>query len=387
MAVSRIVKQYKYASRVFDFHCVVNHDGVPIFAPSMFLFEQAKKGLKPKSTRAYSFDLSKFFSALEQTESNVVGILGRDFRDVSDLQMTGYLDGVLKRQLGLKDITIERHIVALSSFYEFSYRYGLISKRLKFSFKYGEEDCKTTVMQGLTTKLHETYFNEGTFKTVVLANLNTSDAFELERDRLALMLGYHGGFRTEELIIKGNLCTKKLRKLLPFERNRVPKAISLKVKGKGGKTRGIQLTVEVTTALYDFLWGRAKDIKTCLMCRKNGRDLIDETYGTALFRLCINTYLAKTSLSADDVNVWIARTFHTLRKCFATNAVMYCHKTGIDPIVFVTQWMGHSDPDTTNIYIFYDALLNQRLDVLKDLNLQGTSFSQTYRKKIGKDND
>lgn len=384
MAESRSVENYKYASRVLDFKCVVDDAGIPIFAPSMYLFHLAKTGQAKTSIRAYSFDLTKFFTVLEHTE-NVQGIYGIDYREMTDEQMSRYLHGYLKVQLQLKDSTVERHIASLTGFYQFAYSHGLMDTFPHFTYSYGDEETKTSIMQGLTTKLHETFMDEETFKEVVLANFTTKDPFLRERDELALLLGYHAGFRTEELVIEGNLCVKKLKKLLPKEKEkRVPRAIKLDVLGKGDKTRSVQLTVKGTTAIYDFLWGRAKHIKTTLMCNKKGKPLSYESYGTELFRGCINTYLAKTTLNEDEVKTWQERRYHTLRKCYATNMVMFCQETGQDPRVFVTQWMGHEDPETTEIYIFYDAVLNKRLKVMNDLNLQKAVFGQLYHKKYKK---
>lgn len=383
MAESQAIKNYKYASRVLNFYCVVDELRVPIFSPSMYLFHLAIAGQAETTIRAYSFDLAKFFTVLEHTEK-VLGIFGKDFRELTDEQMSRYLHGYLKKKLELADSTIERHIATISGFYKYAYKYGLMSTVPHFTYAYGDEETKTSIMQGLTIKLHETYMNESTFKDVVLANLTTKDPFLRERNKLALMLGYHAGFRTEELVFEENLCVKKLRKLLPKEDKRVPRAINLDITGKGGKMRNVQLTVEGTTAIYDFLWGRAKHIKSNLMSTKKGRPLSYEGFGTELFRECINTYLEKTTLEEDEVKTWVGRHYHTLRKCFATNAVMFCQKTGLDSRIFVTQWMGHEDPQTTDIYIFYDAVLNKRLNVMKDLNLQETVFAQLYHKKYKK---
>ncbi|MBJ2135557.1 tyrosine-type recombinase/integrase [Paraglaciecola chathamensis] len=383
MAVPEFVSQLKYSTRVLDFYCVIDDAGYPIFAPSMFLFHLAKNNFAQRTIKGYAYDLASFFTALNST-GKVVNLLGTNFRDVDDPKMTAYLDGILKKQMELADATIERHIATLTSFYKFSYTYGLISEEKSFTFKYGEEEVKMSVMQGITTKLHETYMNEATFKDVVLSNAPNTSSFLNERNKLALMLGYHAGFRTEELVMKGNLDVSKLRKLLPKEKNRVPRAITLEIKGKGNKMRGAQITVEVTTAIYDFLWGRAKHIKTNLMSSKKGIPLTNTEMGTQLFRKCINNYKANTHLSKDDIEVWDSRTFHTLRKCYATNSVMYCIRKGIDSRVFVTQWMGHDDPKTTEIYIFYDAVLNSRIGVTKDLSLQDTVFGQLYKNKYNK---
>ncbi|TMS93316.1 hypothetical protein CWB58_09830 [Pseudoalteromonas sp. S201] len=384
MAESTRVDNYNYSSRVLNFHFVLDDEGIPIFAPSMFLFTLAIEGQSWHTTKNYSYDLAKFFTVLEQSK-NADGGLGMDYREVTDSQMTGYLHGYLKQKLKLADTTISRHVAALSGFYTFAFQYGLLTSPPQFTYEYGDETTKTTLMEGLTIKLHQTYFDEVTFKKVVLANIPTKDPFLQERDRLALMLGYHAGFRTEELTIENNLDVSKLRKLLPKEENRIPRAMKLQVLGKNGVERGVQLTVAGTNAIYDFLWGRAKHIKTNLMCTKSGKKLTDSDYGGNLFRDCINAFLAKIRVTNEEYESWTLRTYHTLRKCYATNAVVFCYNNGLDPKIFVTQWMGHSDPSTTEIYIFYDAVLNKRLEISQNLDLQNTVFSQLYGRKFKKE--
>lgn len=382
MIKPRVIKNYKYASRLLNFHCVVDDLEVPILAPSLYLFHQAISGLSNNSIRAYSFDISKFFNVLNGT-TNKYGEKGLDYRDLSDEQMSAYLHGYLKKYLKLADTTIERHIASLTKFYEFAYSHGLMSLAPKFSFEYGDESTKTSVMQGLTTRLHKTYIDEEDFNKVVLSNITVKDPFLRERNEIALMLGYHAGFRTADLIGRDNLCVKKLRKLLPREDKRVPTAIKLNIQeGKGNKSREVQLTVNCTTKIYDFLWGRAEHIKTTLMCNKAGKPLTNEDFGTQTFRDCINTYLAKTNLNVDDTKKWENRSYHILRACYATNAVMFCYDKGLDPRVFVTQWMGHEDPQTTEIYIFYDAVLKNRIKILEELNLNSTLFGKSYKKKF-----
>ena len=380
MAEVQKVTNYQYAHRTLNFYCIVDDSGIPIFAPSMFLFHLAKKGKSSRTVRGYAFDLEKFFTVLEESKL-ADGGFGIDYREVSDKQMSGYLNGYLKQICQLKDKTIDRHIAALSGFYKYTYKQGLLSEKTNYTFTYGEEEVKVSALQGLTTALHETYFNESEFKSVLLANIDTDDPFYKERDKLALMLGYHAGFRTEELIIESNLDVAKLKKLLPYQKVRVPKAITLPILGKGGKTREAQLTVAGTTAIYNFLWGRAKNVKTNLMCSKVGKPLIYTGHGTELFRDCIKSYYAKVRISEDERKQWAARKYHTLRKCYATNMVEYCIDLGLDPKVWVTQWMGHEDPDTTDIYIFYDAVLNKRQNTLNDLNLQKSAFASLYKNK------
>jgi site-specific recombinase XerD len=135
MIENKAVKNYMYESRALDFHCVVDDSGIPILAPSLFIFHLAIKGNSKNTLRAYSFDLAKFFNVLKVT-ANKSGDKGLDYRDLTDIQMSSYLHGYLKQHLQLADSTIERHIATLTSFYEYSYKHGLMSRAAQFNFEY-----------------------------------------------------------------------------------------------------------------------------------------------------------------------------------------------------------------------------------------------------------
>ena len=377
------VKQYQYGARNLNFYCLVDERGLPLFAPSIFLMNCAVRGESIKSNKAYAHDLKSFFSILAQT-SGTDKSTSLNFGDVTDSQMDAYLNGYLLGHRNLQISTIERHITTLRSFYTFAYEHELIDPLPQFSFTLDTDNEKYSVLETVTRTLHQIYIKEEDFKKIILANITSSDPFIRERNELALKLGYYAGFRTEELVINDNLAIKKLQDLLPKDSNKLPKAIELKVKGKNNKTRTILLNVKVTHSLHKFLWGRGRKLETSLISSKCGKPLKYEGFGTELFRECINNYLVRNALPTESVNIWNARTFHLLRKCFATNAVSFCYDNGLDPRVFVPQWLGHSDPETTNDYILYDALLYQRLGILDELNMKETKLAISYKAKFGK---
>ncbi len=392
----QIVRKYDYYGRSISFHCVIDDKGVPIFAPTMFLFDSAIEGSKQTTTRSYASDLGQFFSILENTYG-ADGGLGQDYREVTEAQMSAYLHSYLKQQKKLKDKSIKRHIASIQGFYDFCYKKGFMKNKADFSYSFGDDDIKVSFIEGMNINLHKQYMNELTFKNDILGNLATTNPFIHERDALALKLGYYAGFRTHELTIADNLSTNKLRQILPYKKNWTPETVELKVRGKGsgnsGKLRSIMIDVDLTKSIYDFLWGKAKHIKTTLMSTPNGTPLKNPSHGSSLFRECVNNFLSKKhlkTLSAQQFNLWQDRGYHDLRKCFATNSVSLCYKLNIDPRVFVTQWMGHSDPKTTDLYIFYDAVLNDRPKIISELSLEKTQFATSYttsRKTINKKNN
>lgn len=381
MVEKELVKKYKYGARSFDFYCIIDSKKIPILAPSLFLFDLAKQGQSFNTNKAYASDLKSFFTILS-TSKGSDGAVGLSFIDVTDEQMSGYINGYLLRQNGLAVSSIERHIATLNAFYNFSYEHGFVERKLNYSFALDEEVRETDLAQ-LNSKLHQVYISESQFKSIILANIEAKNPFIKERNELALKLGYYAGFRTEELVIPSNLDVKKLNEIL--SKANEPEAVYLDIKGKSGKVRTVLINVELVNALKNFLWGRAKHIKTNLMCTLTGKALIDSSFGTNTFLSCIKKYLINSTMSDEEVQLWLDRSYHILRKCFATERVSFCYENGLDPRVFVPQWMGHEEFKTSEIYIFFDALLNNRVRVLKDLSLDDSLLAKKYKSKFKKD--
>ena len=373
----REVWDYEYGARKLTFYCLIGNNGVPLFEPSMFLFKEAIKGAPENTTRAYANDLKLFFSMLNHS----LGGFG-NYKSITDAQMNGYLNGFLNQKKCLKPATITRHIASINRFYIFCYENGFTNRKPCFSYSYIDDISTETMMNGMTTQLHRTYLNRNTFEDVILGSITTKNPFLKERDELALKLGYYGGLRSGELVSYGNLNASKLRELLPKQDKRTIQSIEMGVRGKGNKLRTVRLEPPLTEAIYNFIWGRAKHITDSIICDKIGRPLINKSYGSQLFRECKNNFLSSCTLSKSEFKRWEERSYHLLRACYATNMVTFCVEVGIDPKVFVTQWMGHSNPKTTEVYVFYDAVLNNRLKVIEDLSLKNTFFGKTFHNKF-----
>ncbi len=374
------VWNYEYGARKLNFYCLIDENGIPLFEASMFLFKECIKGMAENTTRGYGNDLKSFFSMLNKSLGGI-----DNYKVISDSQMNGYLNGYLHQKKGLKSATIIRHIAAINRFYAFCYENGFIDRKACFSYSYADGSGAETMMKGMTTRLHRTYLNRSTFEEVILGSIVTKNPFLKERNELALKLGYYGGFRAGELVLYGNLNASKLRKLLPKQEKRTIQSIEINVRGKGNKLRTVRLDLALTEALYNFIWGRAKHITDSIICDKSGKPLVNISYGSQLFRECKNNFLSSCTLPDSEYKRWEERSFHLLRACYATNMVTFCVEVGLDPRVFVTQWMGHSSPKTTEIYVFYDAVLNHRLKVLEELSLKDTFFGRTFHNKFNVD--
>lgn len=350
-----------------DTYAILEDRVYPIIEPTMFLAHISQKNSK-ESVRAYGNDLLKFFRELSEV-NGTSGILGQDFRDVTDNEMNAYLNAYLRKKHGLKLNSIKRHIATLGSFYDYAYSHGWMSDKKNFSFIVRSDDVKTSELEGITKQLVLEYMSKDDLKTL-LDRVPTSNLFNCKRDQLALMLGYYCNFRTHELIEEDNLKVNDLEKLITLDERGIPSITKpMKVYGKGNKVRDVRVWPEIVQSLYEFLKMAKRVGAKHLMCRQDGTSLINPGHGTKVFRKAVESLRIKGCLSIEDAELWMQRHYHGLRKCYATNAVTFCYREGIDKRYFVTNWMGHKKHETTEMYIYFEALLNQRTLAGNEINM------------------
>ncbi|MGR0280363.1 tyrosine-type recombinase/integrase [Marinomonas dokdonensis] len=341
-----------------DSYAILEDSVYPIIEPTMFLVHISQKSSK-ESVRAYGNDLLKFFRELSEV-SSTAGLIGYDFRDVTDNEMNAYLNAYLRRKHGLKLKSINRHIATLRSFYDYAYSHGWMAERKNFSFLVRSDEVKTSELEGITKQLALEYMSKDDLKTL-LDSVPTNNLFNCKRDQLVLMLGYYANFRTHELVHPSNLRVSNLDELIALDERGIPSITrSMKIYGKGNKVRDVRVWPELVQPLYEFLKIAKRVGAKHLMCRQDGTPLTTEGHGTKAFRRVVTSLLLNGELSIEEADLWRQRHFHCLRKCYATNAVTFCYREGIDKRHFVTNWMGHKNHETTEIYIYFEALLNQR---------------------------
>jgi site-specific recombinase XerD len=350
-----------------DTYAILEDRVYPIIEPTMFLAYMSQKNSK-ESVRAYGNDLLKFFRELSEV-NGTDGLIGHNFRDVTDNEMNAYFNAYLRRKHGLKLKSINRHIATLRSFYDYAYSHGLMAEKKNFSFIVRSDDVKTSELEGITKQFSLEYMSKDDLKTL-LDSVPTNNLFNCKRDQVALMLGYYANFRTHELVHPNNLRVRDLEELITLDERGIPSIIKpMKIYGKGNKVRSVRVWPELIQPLYEFLKMAKRIGAKQLMCKQDGKPLTTQGHGTKVFRKAVTTLQLKGELSADEAGLWKFRHYHGLRKCYATNAVTYCYKEGYDKRTFVTQWMGHSDYSTTEIYIYFEALLNHRTLINNEIDM------------------
>jgi site-specific recombinase XerD len=341
-----------------------------------FLLEVAKKSKSgSKATvKSRASDLTRYLNTIA-VESN--SFFDNDYREITERQMSAYLMDLQNNKLA--DSTIVRHISTLSEFYSFAYEYGYIDTKKQFSYSVQEQSARLQLSHQASSQVLSQYISEDDFKNI-LAQITAKNTFKRWRDEFALKVGYFLGVRAHELVEPkyGNFDIKKLKKQFPNDKAGFFEEGFIKITGKGYKRRSVPICMELKKDLWRFLYGDMRTYVGKNLFEKNkGVPLVDTDYGTNIFGHAREEYLSNNVISSklrDSYNRW---SFHSLRHTCATNFVTYCENTKSDPFLDIPQWMGHSDEKTTKLYICSEALLNQRLERVKQLDSMSAKTATT----------
>ena len=335
----------------------------PLFAPSMYLLHLAKTNKLDKTIATYANALKQFFKVVAQWKTGKA-----DWKKIGDREISGYLFGYLKQQRNLSNRSIKVHIAALDGFFNWAYEHGFAINKPNFSYTF--EDADTEKYQGGhdNLKLNQEYMNKPDFEQLLTA-VKATNPFINERNCLVLRLGYFCGLRAFETTKPENLNTQVIREKI--DAKPIGSAINIEISGKGNKVRTIIIPPRLVEDIDYFINGRRKQIPDGpLICSLNGSAL-NEQFASTVFKTCCTEMVEKE---------WNCRSFHSLRKSYATNLVAWCYENKLDPWVYVPERMGHADVNTTKQYVFFDAVLHQRHEVMRRLSLEGIEIKH-YGKK------
>lgn len=375
MIEHKIVENLKYGMRRVTTYALL-YNSEPLVLPSAFLLHTAVSHPSENTVRTYMSVMKSFYTEI----TSLSNLTDSNLEEITEQEMSGYLIGVLKKKRELKNTSIEHHISVLKEFFKYLYETGFTNHEINFSYSYEEDGYNQTFLEGIKTDMHDAYFNEKALNDCLLSNISSQSSFIIKRNELVLKLGYYAGFRAAEVVDPNNLSVEQLRKILPQSNDFIPKSIHITVYGKGKKIRRVPIPPGLVKAIYDFIWNEANHLtKGNIICKKNGEKLLDKTFASKLFRKCAKKNYETADNEEFITSVWETRSFHKLRKCFATNAVTHCRENGNDPWIFVPQWLGHSDLATTFSYIYFEALLHKREQVLHQLSLDQTKYGKKFK--------
>ncbi|WP_408600526.1 tyrosine-type recombinase/integrase [Pseudomonas sp. PLMAX] len=366
----RRVNGIKWAGGDLDSYAILDSEVVSensvFVVPTLHLIELAKRGQSLHTIRACAVDLKLFFQTLRR--------FGVDWADLTDNQMSGYLENILQTENGLRDRSIERHISNLKGLYETAFRNGLLSVEKQFTFNYVKSQKHRFQGQGGKSpkfNLRQQYLSKILFN-LILANLRSTNSFIRERDELVLLFGYHCGLRSGEVTSIKNLQTQSLLEKIEEADTTGHLTITIPILGKGNKVRYVLVNPFMVNKIRKFLIGaRSKLPAGCLLCSIKGTPL-SESHATRLFQVVRD--IAQPELrkeiqlsratEPDQYTISFksiqSTVFHSLRHTFATNLVDYCYKNGLDPYQYIPEQMGHEREATTKEYVIFEANIFSR---------------------------
>lgn len=368
------VENVDYAGRKLATFSIVTQNELtlqPILPASMWLLSLAIRGNSDHTNESYASHLCQFFTVMTR-----FGAGHKNWKEVNEYDVNAYLFAYMHQERGLSEISIVAHASAISSFYSWAYEHGYLRHAVQLEDVV--ERCRKLSKGSSNVKkrvavLTRQYINEKEFNKLLEKN-DERNAYIQERNTLALKLGYYLGLRAEEIIQDGCLNTQTLKSIIPLTPN--AQSVSIPVIGKGNKTRTVNAKPELVDDIRNFLYGRRSEI--------DDGPLISKVDGTQLNRQFASKTFRKLATKMDEnYEVWLDRSFHVLRKCYATNLVTWCHEKGLDPWVLVVERLGHESIETTKIYIFFEAVINNRPSIISKLSLDNTSFKNIWGKTNG----
>lgn len=262
---------------------------------------RVEKDLSSHTIKAYSKDLSEFFSFIDKNKP----------REIDNLDIRSYLASL--HQNGLKKSSIARKLASIRSFFKFLHREGYVKKN----------PAKLVSSVRMPRPLPRFLTVDEAF---TLIDRTRGESFIETRDRAILELLYSSGLRVSELT---SLDTTDLD---------IKEAL-IRVKGKGKKERILPIGTKAMEALKNYLPERISHKKKSpsLFLNYRGGRLTERSVRRILLQ-CSRMVNLKGDLSP-----------HTLRHTFATHLL----HGGAD-LRSIQELLGHSSLSTTQKYTHVD---------------------------------
>ena len=336
--------------------------GAICWEPTLFLAYRAKSSLSLATLEAYSQDLILFFNVVLTSSGEL------DWRDISDEQMTAYIQIYLCDKKRLSEKSITRHVETLKGFFNWAYKVRLL--KIPKVFTWGYDDGTP---QNAAVDIGSKYVSREDFDEL-LAAINSSDSYIIERDELILSFGYFTGTRAAEVVDPRNFNIRQLQDKFNEVSRKSCITFDLQVVGKGNKIRTIVITPELFERLKKFIFGRRARVNNgSLFCDFRGNAL-NRQHASKVFKNCKSLCGVGAAYRLRD------KTYHCLRHTFATNLVTYCYENNRDPWLIVPERMGHANKATTIQYVAWEAYINNRIDIVKNLSLgDARKFKRDYK--------
>lgn len=343
-----------------DTYQIENLDGQFLWHENLFLCHLTKSN-SLNTIRSYASDLVQF------SKMNLpIG----GWSKVTNSIMRGYIKGAMFSTKSYSIQTLTRHVSTIKSFYEWLYTQGYTLERQAIDF-----DCKSLYPEEASSaqayKLSQHTFNSRYIDIKeferILSGVESEDNFIIERNEIALSLGFFTGTRASEVLSMEYPEVRKAIQEAKDNNNGTWATTVIQIVGKGGARRDLHIPPALCEKISRYIKRyRCKlSSRGPLMCNSRGYPIKDKKFASTVFAdACRASLIARTSHQG----------YHALRKSFGTHLVSDCYEHGRDPWVEVPRRLGHKNIETTLGYIHFEALLNNRSKVLSELNMRARKF-------------
>jgi site-specific recombinase XerD len=365
-----LVKNCKYATSTFsgnsrycDVFMLIGDDDVPLWHENLFLADMARQ-VSFNTLRNYANDLLSF----SKMSIHVGGCT-----KVTQTTLTGYIHAELFQVRQYAISTISRHVETLKKFMNWLSQKGYIQHRGTFSFAYKHLFTRDTVNLVNTEEISETLLSQYISPTQfneLLSNVKCKNDFLKSRDRLILKFGYYTGTRAADIHELNALDMLSRLELAKKHNNDLFSAIKVPIVSKGNKRRFLFLPPQLCEDIFDFLTryrNLTSEASIPLFSTLKYSPIKDTKHASSVF--------AKACKLSSSLKPLKSSGYHRLRKSFATNTVKRCYENGTNPMIVLPRVLGHNKPSTSIQYIIFEALKNNRSDVLNEFSMTDAKFN------------
>lgn len=344
-------------------------------AATAYLINKSLTGSKIKSVKKYASIIKSLINEI-YFDPNL-----SSFDDLSDADMSNYLELVLMGDRGNTAVTINQVEVTLSNFFSFMKTQGFTEYGDRFTYyKSQESEIKLAKARGRKKShdpfnLSERYIPKAQFE-ILLKHATGKSAYIRDRNEIILRLGYEVGMRAFEITSFNNMSLMEVEASLKESERRNLNEIEIDVIGKGIKLRSVVIEPDLRRKIEAFIERYRLRLNGYLICSSNGEELNDQ-YASAIFSRAKQRIIKFADLRHADR--WAANinwTFHSLRHSYATNLGIRIEsgeaKLGRS---YLMDRLGHNHSQTTVIYLHFAAALLGRLK-------ECDSYENEIRKKL-----
>lgn len=297
--------------------------------------------------------------------------LVRNWNKVHRPEMEAYINA---RARDLKETSFNSNISRLKGFFGWVFKTGWLDQPAIYKWNPDNEIMRKKKEEALESSRHSSsdpfnlwhqYISPTEFEYFLGFNSRKA-TFLRERDEIIFKLGYYSGWRRSETINPTNINLSRIKDAIREADKNGLNGFTLNIIGKGkkgGKVREVYIPAPLKEQILNFINGSLKrnvPNSDLLICKVVGGEAkhLGIKHPTNLFAETLRNLLAEGE--QEDSHEWrrneATRRYHSLRHSYATNEATIIRLNN-DSMKRLQQRMGHTYPESTDIYIHFEAVM------------------------------